>query len=386
MTAHAVLTDPTLKLPKERQIDDFEAFVRGILDGFLSTIGHMAGADELAASIKTQVSKMTTLCDNLKSVMGMYLAGNTYKAYQRFVDSLAPIMSDLEMLMTRPDGVSDVPVMYRMRVTGQQQIFSEDIFHIPFQERHKATMKRYSVPGVPMLYIGGSVYICWEEMGRPSFDQIQISAFHVKSDKPLKLLNFGYTPSWCASHLAPPDATDKDGNAISRLLDPSGNTQKQICEYLTSYLTCWPLIALCSIKAKYLCQPFVPEYVIPQMVLQWLMGSKGTFDGIRYFSTHVDRDFANPHLKCNFVFPPKQFPPRGQCPDLRGNFEMSDPLPWRILESVPLDIMRLGSRPTCYDFSIYPGATDDYGATTFGEVETVLNEIVRNHPSSWQIS
>ena len=181
-----------------------------------------------------------------------------------------------------------------------------------------------------MLYLGGSVYICWEEMGRPPFDEIQVSAFWANDGINLTLLDFGCRPSW-----------------LSRFVhDPNGMTQP-MREFVTSYCLCWPLMALCSIKAKRRDKPFVPEYLLPQMLLQWLTVTN-EFDGIRYFSCHVDRETDGPRHMCNFVFPPKKYPTSGFCPDLQAMFGMTDPLPWRMLAA---------ARPPGIDARCYPNFT-----------------------------
>lgn len=363
MTALAILTSPQLAIPKDRQVDDYEAFAGGVLDEFLNTIRGMAGQDRLADSIKAELPKMTALSTSLKDVLHIYFAGNTYEAYQRFVGLLPPILADLRKLMSAPGGVADLHVMYRIRKSSLQQLRPQDIFHLPFELRHEATMKRYSVPGIPMLYLGGSLYICWEEMGRPSFDEIQISAFWTRDGVTPKLLDFGYRPSWLSQFVH----------------NPSGMA-RPMQEFVTSYCVVWPLMAMCSIKAMRAGKPFVPEYVFPQMVLQWLTVTH-EFDGIRYWSCHMDRDTDAPSHMCNFVFPPKQCPASGLSPDLEAMFDWTAPLPWQMLDAVrPPSI-----DPKCYpsfSFALYPGAVSDYRRTAFGEVQARLNQaVVHKHPS-----
>ena len=52
-----------------------------------------------------------------------------------------------------------------------------DMFHIPLNRREIVKTQRYSAPGYPCLYLGNTVYSCWEEMHRPHFDDLMFSGF-----------------------------------------------------------------------------------------------------------------------------------------------------------------------------------------------------------------
>ena len=298
---------------------------------------------------------MTKLCEDLEGVLGVYLGGRTYEAYQWFEASLKPILVDLERLMVPPGWVGRRLVVYRIRRTTRQRLRRQDIFHLPFELRHKATMKRYSVPGVPMLYLGGCVYICWKEMGSPRFDEIQVSAFGTRKDASPRILNFGFRPGY-----------------IGRLVKDANNMRQQgMREFVTSYCVCWPLMALCSIKAKRRDKPFVPEYVLPQMVLQWLTARK-ELAGIRYFSCNWDHDTGEPYHMCNCVFPPKEFPVAGLCRDLQTLFDWTSPLPWRELVAATPSPIDMTECPDV-DIKLPHRIITNYRSTVCGRVEACLH-------------
>ncbi|MFW1494652.1 hypothetical protein ACEV9S_24505, partial [Vibrio parahaemolyticus] len=56
----------------------------------------------------------------------------------------------------------------------------------------------------------------------------------------------------------------------------------------------WPLIAACSIRVKNPSDNFKPEYIIPQLLLQWARDYK-SIDGIRYTSTHIEATSLTSH-------------------------------------------------------------------------------------------
>jgi len=186
--------------------------------------------------------------------------------------------------------------LYRVTVTDED--LSEKplrLFHVPYNLREKMGTNRYSIPGFPCLYIGGSAELCWKELNMPQNGKLYIAKYDAIPSK-LRFLNFAYTPqSWI------------------KLLAVDGN----ICiarhkELLVGHALCWPLIAACSIIRKYPDSKFAPEYVIPQMLLQWITDPKritdskknnNEIDGIRYFSTRFFDHSLTPKPTVNYVFP-----------------------------------------------------------------------------------
>lgn len=72
---------------------------------------------------------------------------------------------------------------YRARIySGTKKFTYKDMFHIPFSKRGIVQTQRYSFPGYPCLYVGESVYACWEEMHRVDFDLCMISRVENQKD------------------------------------------------------------------------------------------------------------------------------------------------------------------------------------------------------------
>lgn len=62
--------------------------------------------------------------------------------------------------------------LYRMRrMENRRDVSNKDLFHIPLNKRGIVNTNRYSAPGYPCLYLGTSIYACWEELGRPPMSQ-----------------------------------------------------------------------------------------------------------------------------------------------------------------------------------------------------------------------
>lgn len=186
---------------------------------------------------------------------------------------------------------------YRMRKASDYKIFDkEEMFHIPFEKNYLVRNERFSISGFPSLYLGKSVYVCWEEVGRPNFDQANIAVFKNQED--------------CT------------------VIDLSMPT-KDIIDYLLTL----PMILSSSLPVLHPDCNFKPEYIIPQLLMQCVVrynndSHKKPIDGIKYDSTHkYDRNsFYDYRVKGltslydNYVFPARKRVDEGQCPVLSELF------------------------------------------------------------------
>ena len=75
---------------------------------------------------------------------------------------------------------------------------------------------------------------------------------------------------------------------------------------LYAIIVTFPLILSCHFKVQFPNDPFKPEYIIPQLVLQWLR-SQTDIEGLCFVSTQVDFDQVPLPFSLNYVFPvPRQ--------------------------------------------------------------------------------
>ena len=72
---------------------------------------------------------------------------------------------------------------YRAR-TGVEIIQEKDMFHIPFNKRGIINTQRFSIAGLPCLYLSTSSFGAWLELGLPEAEYFQVSSFKIPtSDK-----------------------------------------------------------------------------------------------------------------------------------------------------------------------------------------------------------
>ena len=144
--------------------------------------------------------------------------------------------------------------LFRMRTAKYGGLFSkEEMFHIRFDKRHLVSNNRFSVNGIPSLYLGESTYICWEEMGSPNLDTCNASVF-INGDS-LSVIN------------------------LSPIME----------DFAYDKILKYPLAYICLLGTIHHDDPFKEEYVIPQMLMQCLLihnksNPQIPYVGIRYLS------------------------------------------------------------------------------------------------------
>jgi hypothetical protein len=276
-----------------------------------------------------------------------YLNGSPFKATMALRVGLEYLRPHLEQLIASRQQITD---LFRVReIDTLASAQRKDIFHVPFELRHRVTTQRYSISGWPSLYLGASLMVCWEEVGRPAFHKLAVANFD--AEKSMTVLDFGYRPTVIA------DLHQPDEDEIS-FFTP---------EYMTSYLICWPLLAACSIGVQHRGGTFIEEYIVPQLLLQWLRDEALNIDGIRYFSMRVHQTAQASRLAINYVFPVRTDSAFGHCDQLKRRFTLTLPIPWNILEGVDLKVpspMRLNEP---YLLNSEVGVV--YDDTVFGKLE-----------------
>lgn len=185
----------------------------------------------------------------------------------------------------------------------------QDMFHIPLNKRGIASTQRYSFPGFPCLYLGNSVYSCWEELRRPSFDNLMFSAYKVKY-------------AFKVFDMRIPNDSDYKEEAIARTIERI------------------PLILACSFVVKNPSDFFKPEYTISQMLIETIIDNnrkiteheKSPIDedviwGVIYTSTHISNDipYGKQFLE-NIVLPVIESNKSTYCYCLASLFDISRPL------------------------------------------------------------
>lgn len=259
---------------------------------------------------------------------------------------------------------------YRMRtMENRDNVGINDLFHIPLKKRGIVKTQRYSAPGYPCLYLGESVYVCWEEMLRPDLNHCFVSRLENQREIPLLDLSYPELSEWIKCD------------------DNNSYTYESNYKIISS-LTRLPLLIACMVKVRNTGDVFKPEYIIPQIIMSMIIyhirfkkknEQKPLYVGVYYTTVHQNRDF-------NFISPddngfynyslinniaiPVQSPlsPNKFCPELCEWFEITEPT---------CDEFERAKMPYHYSerFGLNFSNVDKYQLSTFGQLEERLNHL-----------
>lgn len=358
MNISEFFTNPSIQLPIVRNDDDFQGFIERVLDNFLEKLEHLELTNGVGDDLNNAKPQIIAFCTLAKEVIRSTFDGHPGDAYAHFHSAVNEILSFIQNQTLEGIGSNHLGRMYRVRRHASASLTKEELFHIPFDKRYLVSTQRYSVPGLPCLYLSGSLYTCWAEMGRPPFHELHAAAFWLKPEAAIKILNFSNRPARLLKYVQ------------------SGNipTDPKIQRLIASHIVLWPLMAMCSIKVKHKDAPYKPEYIFPQMLLQWI-SKEHQFDGVCYFSTHVEPVTNHPFHTSNLVFPVRENKPKGRCGHLRELFKMTPPYGWQLLKAVRAGEGMTPMSPLTFNFEFLTGIEEPYYGTEFGNVQSKLDKL-----------
>ena len=342
-------------LPKMRDpAKDYLAYLRDdVFQPFLDTLAELSNADPITNSVISHRDLCPNVCEALAAAVEIYLKGFPHLAYEKVDEAITLLGPHFRALCAVGDMQENLRYAYRIQKSNADSLESGRLFHIPFEMRDKVATQRYSIPGLPSLYLGGSFFVCWCEYGQPELDNIHLSRFEAVDD--LRIINFGLHPRRIAGLAA-------------TMLD-NGNINESVAAFVVAQTIAWPLIASCSIQVPVPTVSFKAEYIVPQVVLQWVRVQE-EFDGIRYFSTHVNDILNDPVGQVNYVFPVQNPREHGYCDVLRSKFQLSDPYSCRSFDTD--DVMAFADCPHM-NFKIKRNGAHDalqaYEVTDLGQIQ-----------------
>lgn len=175
-------------LPKGRPAGHFPSFIDFLFDQYLKAIGEFDGIIKEELTDKKPI--IEEQCSLIKECLDLYYRGFTYKSFHVLQSLLSTLTPSLPIQKVSTGYANESLNLYRIRTGTNYPYSKEELFHVPFSDREKVSSARYSIPGLPCLYLGNSIYVCWEEMGRPDLNSIHVSRFELQENA-FKFLRFG---------------------------------------------------------------------------------------------------------------------------------------------------------------------------------------------------
>ncbi len=289
--------------------DDFRnKALKETLNEYMETISKL---DEKPRDWEKINNRIKQLCEAIMRAVKADFNGMHSSAYRTIKNQLDGYESEkIKISKLSSDAylykIKKGSTFYRMRnvpIEDRKKLECKDMFHIPFEKRGVVETQRYSVPGYPCLYLGYSVYGCWEEMNRPTFENCMVS----------RLIN----------------------QTTFNVLDLRIPTKEKWDSKMKECLLIYPLIIACMIQVKNQHDIYKPEYIIPQLITEWVIihnkknkkVSRDIIWGILYTSSQKNDDFKYPtYVFDNLAIPAhKALSNSGHCKDLIELFHICQP-------------------------------------------------------------
>lgn len=196
------------------------------------------------------ITEVKAVCKAILDATTEYFKGFPALAYEIFEEAMTD--NNCHLLELLPQLLIKDTIFYRVRkgINFQER---KDLFHTPFEKRVKCNSYRFSTLGYPSLYLASTLKTALLESDAKNLEEYSCACF-----KPTRTLTF--------IDLALPDRK---------------------LEFWEQYslVVFYPLITACNLKVKERNEPFKPEYIIPQLLVQIIRLHSQNFDGITYTST-----------------------------------------------------------------------------------------------------
>lgn len=232
-------------------------------------------------------------------------------AERKIDELLANIESDY-LLTTINNTYRWNPELYRVRIAPKDTITDKmELFHVPYNSRSKVPNERYNIAGNPCLYLSTYLNLAWRECGCPKEFYYAQFKYKYLDSKDWREQDWKFL-----SLLRPREV------ANSELCSSIINDPQSVSDFLVRYFRTYPIIFACSIINKHKSDPYKPEYIIPQLLSQWVERNCKKVRGIIYFPCTEDNGMRE-YNGYNIVLPTYNYDETGYSIDLQEKFEIS---------------------------------------------------------------
>lgn len=284
--------------------DDIKIRLKAAFDGLQACL--VKQGDSI---LKDKSIIVNNLCDGLLGIIDLLNCNRRQEAHRKLFDLY---FKEENHDRLRFYTVNAYSCFYKMRAAERfTQYLAEEgvagMYHIPFELRHKVGNDRYGISGFPVFYLSSSTYGCWEELKRPNLEFTNVALF--KSTQNMRFVDM----------VLPSDKEILNKTSILSL----------------------PLVLASRLEVKHPEGNYIPEYSIPQLIIECLIESRtekdideNTIIGVRYESIHrrdvgllfneVDKD----DIFVNYAVPPFKPMERGTCPEITKLFYLWNSTSW----------------------------------------------------------
>ncbi len=168
--------------PDESRHNNFSGETRDFIVGGMEkfeevSMPYLTNAIRARLEQEEFLQKCKSITDKILEIIEKYFNGHSGKAYDEFKNLLDSSDCNICGLISCPVDKDHVYFpfsnLYRLRSTDED--LSDNplgLFHVPYSLRERIGTERYSIPGFPCLYLGGSIGLCWHECNQPSLKNL----------------------------------------------------------------------------------------------------------------------------------------------------------------------------------------------------------------------
>lgn len=249
---------------RDEYLADYDAVIRdGKIKGF---------SDNIYENLYAQKSANAVTFEKIIAAVKSSQSSH-YADAEKLIDEIMA-NAEKDLLITSINGIDRFnPALFRIRSRINKhkgEICPTDLFHIPFGYRHLTSNERFSISGQPCLYLSTFLNIAWKECGMPTSFYYSKYEFDYQRDA---------DDPWRFLVLAKPQIFR---NALC------ARTETDSLDFICRYLRTFPIVMACSIICKHQNAPYKPEYVFPQLIMQWVHRHFETIKGVIYYSCVYD--------------------------------------------------------------------------------------------------
>lgn len=329
--------NPEFQIPIYLSSDDRISYLKQVQVRYLDLVSFLKKHNRcfFEPSVKKDViHSIETIQKQILNVLNEYLNGKPSTAYEMFDGMLKK-----NEFFSGSDIITQIPknsVFYRTQRSYETTDLKGsgffnlkhplDLFHPPFQKRRSVGSNRFSISGYPSLYISQGLTTSISECLQDTDFQGPFHAISLKNIRPLYFLNL--------SQEILPYTEEKFPGLLPKNTGPKDRDISGLLHALIKYQLVIATHTKIAYQKTFESEVFFfkSEYVIPQLLLQWVKQNGILIDGIRYCSCSYNKALKIKQLEYNFVLPVKKSRDRGYCPFLASIFSSSEVL--SCLESV----------------------------------------------------
>ncbi len=311
------------KLPKKyydsnfdivgKYIKEAKTFIEGLKKVDHVKVDSEEKQEQLKGAIKQVIPNIeSNICKILK-VFHYYEKANPKRAQEEFDDVME--LLNPEMFVSTIDDWNEVDTsegkkwipfrttcgrqFYRVRgVDGRSKKIEDnpdELFHLPLNKKNLINNERFSLAGYPGLYLSSVLPLAWQESGYPQkyyyseYQYLKMSEINRSYEEELKFLAL-YSPQEIYEW------------GIAQKHKDFALWEKVVCRCLMMY----PLVMACSFVNHSGKGPYKQEYIIPQMLMQWVQRNIDIVQGISYFTCVDIHMMSRQYCAYNVVIPALQ--------------------------------------------------------------------------------